>query len=124
MKYTAMVFDLSQSAISLWWSLQELRVRQWMPRICSQCSWLSRGIGEVLRAASASVIRKKAITKERGKKKAKEGSSTEVLANSNLERIEQHKETENRMQFFDPERRVLFLACGDGKRAVYVVTGQ
>ena len=91
-----------------------------LERICSQCSWLSRGIGEVLKGASASVILKKAATKEKAKKKAQEGSSTEVLANSNLEKIEQHKETENRMQFFEPERRVLFLACGDGKHAVYV----
>jgi len=41
-----------------------------LQRICSQCSWLSQGIGEVLKAASASVIRKKAATKERAKKES------------------------------------------------------
>ena len=68
-------------------------------------SRLSRGIGKELNAKKAT---------------AKEKAAEVALENSNLDKIKQTEDSKERLQLFDPLKQVLFFACGDGKRAVYV----
>ena len=91
---------------------------EFLTSICSQCSHLLGGIGGYLKARVTLLLIKKVdtTTTQESSQESPEQTKEEKL----LSLIEDTLQENERLQLYDPSRRELWFACGDGKKAVSV----
>ena len=92
------------------------RLLDLISRFCSQRRHLLGGIGGYLRAAV--VIPLKNTVEEETSSKDK--TSEEISPEEILTQIRQNHEPRERLQFYDPQQKELWFACGDDEKAVFV----